>query len=287
MKASKILLSGILFQTIVVGVFGQKPPVKVDLTSHGNALNATFYSASATKPGPVVILLHGWPGNADNPLGLALKICERGVNVLVFNYRGTYGSEGFTSLKNSAEDIPEAIRFLKQKSIVEKFAIDTSQIIVAGYSYGGGAMWAAALHFQGIKRLISIAGADMSVFIRMLTSDPQFRNNFEERMRKSSAEGGFAKVQGDISASNDSLISNVDYFDPVKNVDLLKNKEILFIVGWDDTTGKMEENALPIYRRLKEIKASNVSIIAFPDNHSFINSRDELAQAIVKWVRKE
>ena len=165
--------------------------------------------------------------------------------------------------------------------------MDTSQIIVAGYSYGGGALWPAAMHFRGINRLISIAGADMSVFIRMLASDRQFRNDFEQRMRKSSGEGGFARVQGDITASNDSMISNIDYFDPVKNADLLKNKEILFIVGWDDTTGKMEENALPLYRKLKEINAPNVSITAFRDNHSFMKSRDEVAEAIVKWVRKE
>jgi len=58
-------------------------------------------------------------------------------------------------------------------------------------------------------------------------------------------------------------------------------------VGWDDTTGKMEENALPLYRKLKEIKAPDVSIKAFTDNHSFINSRDEVVEAIVKWIKKE
>jgi hypothetical protein len=57
MNASKIELSIILFHTIVDFVYGQIQPVKIDITSNGYALKASFYSCAATRPGPVVRLL--------------------------------------------------------------------------------------------------------------------------------------------------------------------------------------------------------------------------------------
>jgi uncharacterized protein len=284
MKTKRFLLLLLLIQVFTIS--GQVKPDKVDLYSHGSLLHAFFYQNAEPGVSPVVILLHGWPGNADNPLGLAPKICAGGIHVLVFNYRGTWGSEGYTSLKSSAEDIPEAIRFLKQKSVAGKYRIDTASIFIAGYSYGGGAMMTAAIHYPEVKNLISIAGADMSVFIRMLRDDQQFRSGFEERTKKQNSEGGFSRIDGDIGTFTNEMISNVDYFDPVKNADLLKDRKILFIVGWDDLTGKMEDNALPLYRNLKKLNAPDVSITAFADNHSFVKSGDEVARAIVEWVSK-
>lgn len=260
-------------------------PIKIELKSKGSLLNAFFYSCTSERPAPVVVLLHGWPGNPGNPLELAPKICAGGVHVLVFNYRGTWGSEGFTSLKNSTEDIAEVVNFFKEKSTADKYSIDTSRIIVAGYSYGGGAMLVAAIHFPGIDRMISIAGADTSAFIRTLESDTQFRKNFEERLANGTKPGSFARIEGTAPEFLDSLFKNVAYFDSVENASILKDKKILFIVGWDDNTSKMEVNAFPLYRKLREINAPDVSIIAFQDDHTFMRSRDGVAQAIVDWVK--
>ena len=229
--------------------------------------------------------MHGWPGNPVNPLELAPKICAGGVHVLVFNYRGTWGSEGFTSLKNSAEDVAEVVNFIKEKSTADKYGIDTSRIVVAGYSYGGGAMLVAAMHFPGIDRMISIAGLDMSAFIRTL-SDPQIRKNFEERLANGTKPGSFARIEGNPTEFLNSLSQSAAYFDPVENASVLKDKKILLIVGWDDTADKMEMNALPLYRKLRELNAPDLSIVAFQDDHSFARSRDGVAQTIVEWVKK-
>jgi len=286
MKYYRILLFLFIPLIAIAGAFSQVKPDKIELISNGSLLNAFFYSCSGSKPAPVIILLHGWPGNADNPLGLAPKICAGGIHVLVFNFRGTWGSQGFHTLRNSAEDIAVAIRFLKAKENMARFGIDTSKIIVAGYSLGGGAAMTAGLHYPEVDKIISIAGADVSVFIRMLISDPDFRSNFEERTKKGVAEGGFAKISGNMTDYVDELISDIDYFDPVKHAETLKNKKILFIVGWDDLTGRMEDNALPLYRKLKGLGARQVSIVGFPDDHSFNGSRDEVAKAIVGWVKQ-
>jgi pimeloyl-ACP methyl ester carboxylesterase len=64
MKTFKFSFLFFFFMMSVSDVFSQIQPVKIELYSKGSLLNAFFYQGSAAKPGPVVILLHGWPGNA-------------------------------------------------------------------------------------------------------------------------------------------------------------------------------------------------------------------------------
>jgi len=94
-------------------VFSQVQPVKVNLTSHGSILNAEIYHVSTYKPMPTIILLHGYPGGEGDPLGLGNKLSSLGINVFVFNYRGTWSSEGEFSFDSSIEDISTALNFLK------------------------------------------------------------------------------------------------------------------------------------------------------------------------------
>lgn len=68
---------------------------------------------------------------------------------------------------------------------------------------------------------------------------------------------------------------------------LLKEKAILIISGWDDQQVKIENNILPFYRALKKENAQNIKMFSFQDNHSFKNSRTEIAQIIVDWIKAD
>ena len=63
------------------------------IPSHGALLNAFVYVAAGAGPHPVVVLLHGFPGNERN-LDLAQDIRRAGWDVLYFDYRGSWGSPG-------------------------------------------------------------------------------------------------------------------------------------------------------------------------------------------------
>ena len=56
------------------------------LPSHGALLNAFVYVAAGAGPHPVVVLLHGFPGNERN-LDLAQDIRRAGWDVLYFDYQ--------------------------------------------------------------------------------------------------------------------------------------------------------------------------------------------------------
>src|SRR5580700_11312410 len=73
------------------------------IPSHGAMLNALAYVAEGAGPHPVVILLHGFPGNEKN-LDLAQAIRRDGWDVVYFDYRGSWGSPGDFSFTHSIED---------------------------------------------------------------------------------------------------------------------------------------------------------------------------------------
>jgi fermentation-respiration switch protein FrsA (DUF1100 family) len=283
----KTALSIILVLFFVHSNTSQTIPVKIDLISNGHTLKAKFYPVGSKKPSPTVILLHGFPGNDNNPLGLAERLNNNEINVLVFNYQGTFESQGLFNLENCQNDIGIALDFLKQKNNIRQFAIDTSRIIICGYSLGGSMALTAAIHNSEIKNIISIAaGNDQAIYLKKMAADQAFRTIFEQRI--AGLYGPKGPINGDsIYLHNyfDKIIPDVNNYDLVINADKLKNRDILFLAGWQDNTIPLEEYIIPVYRQLKNLGSENVSIKAFDTDHSFGNVMDELTNSIVDWSK--
>ena len=103
----------------------QFPPALSILTipSHGVEMDAFFYLAGGAGPHGTVLLLHGLPGYEMNG-DLAQSIRRAGWNVLLFHYRGTWGTEGTFSQSSAIEDTTEVVRFLREPANVAKYRID-------------------------------------------------------------------------------------------------------------------------------------------------------------------
>lgn len=288
MKTRKLILSIILIGNSLL-LFAQLNPVSIDLRSNGNRLDAKFYHSEIENSSPTLILLHGFPGNAKSPYGLAEKIVKNGINVLVFNYEGSFNSEGSFSWENCMEDLGEAISFLKQENNIEQFEIDTSKIIVCGCSIGGALALTAALHNSEIKKIIAVVGGnDLSIYLQKMRKDPVFRAALEKRIVAATIPNG--PIKGDSAYIHhyfDRIIPNYEYFDITKNADKLRNKNILFIAAWLDTTVPMDEFIIPVYRHLKNMNPELVSIEAFETDHYFTHKREELANSISDWTKNQ
>ncbi len=102
--------------------------------------------------------MHGYPGNADSPYGLAERLSKSGINILVFNYEGSFNSEGTFSWENCMMDIGAALSFLRQEKNIQQFSIDTSKIIVCGCSQGAALALSAAVHNTELRNIIAVAG---------------------------------------------------------------------------------------------------------------------------------
>jgi len=108
----------------------------------------------AATPAPTIILLHGWGGNAELMLPLAQPLHAAGLNVLLLDARnhGRSDSASFSSLPRFAEDIAEAIDWVRKQAKGQ-----TDHIALLGHSVGGGAVLFEASRRCDIAAVISIA----------------------------------------------------------------------------------------------------------------------------------
>jgi uncharacterized protein len=138
------------------------PPGVVGLTvpSHGVEMDATLYLASGPGPHGTVLLLHGLPGYEGNG-DLAQSIRRAGWNVLMFHYRGTWGTGGSFSTASAIEDTAEAVRFLRNPANATKYHADPQRLVIAGHSFGGFLAGYEASHDANIAAVAMIAAVNL------------------------------------------------------------------------------------------------------------------------------
>ena len=285
-RISPLIMSLIvIFLTIYLPSFSQEPE---DITIERDSviLKGKFYKAAGDDNKPVVILLQGSPGNTYDVLGLGRALSMSGINAMTFNYSGSHQSTGTFSFLNCQADIGATFGFLHRPDVIGKFRIDTTAIILAGYSFGGGMATAYAIRHKEINELISIAGVDWGIFFDLYRSDPEMKRMLDSSIDNAIAAGIFRFETGylpkDIGSGQRVLDPS---FYTVKNAASLADKYLLIICGLNDTNITMEEYILPLYNALQDAKARNVQLSPFEDDHTFSLSREKISQTICDWVK--
>jgi dienelactone hydrolase len=282
----KIIL--LFLMTPVVAQNQATTPADITIDRGGILLRGKFYVSEGTGVFPTVILLQGFPGNESDVLGIGEKLSQSGINALTFNYSGTFKSEGKTSLTNSEADILAAYKFLHIPANITKYKIDTTNIVIGGWSYGGGMAMAYSIKHPEITSVFTIAGVDWGEYYEEYIRNPEFKKTTDANMVK--LVQLTEQIRFDIGAMPDEItkdgIIRIDsaYF-LRKSSRILATKDILILCAWDDPMATIDQYILPLYRALKKDDAQNVSITAFQDNHSFRNYRPEVAQTIVHWIK--
>jgi len=159
-----------------------KKPIPVTFESKGANIHAIFYQASGVEPLPTAILCHGFPGNNTDVLGLGERLMTEGFNALVFNYRGTWGSEGTFTMANSLEDVIAAVHYVKSTVAVREFNVDPSSIAIIGASFGGGMALLGSLSYPAAKSVIYIAGGDFGELGRIIQQSADFKRAIEKEI---------------------------------------------------------------------------------------------------------
>jgi pimeloyl-ACP methyl ester carboxylesterase len=257
--------------------------IPIDFVSHGSKIEGKFYFAVGEPPFVTVVLLHGFPGNEEDVLGLGERMSQFGINVLTFNYRGTHQSEGAYGLQSTLEDISAAIEYLHQDAAIRRFQIDTGNLILGGYSYGGGMALVYAASHPEIERIFSIAAMDQGEFAREYKRDLAFAEMMDaifEELKSPIGPIHFAD-----KAAIEELMQNPVPYDLRLKATILANRRILLIGGWDDPNVSIEHHVLPLYRALVDANAQKVQIAVFQDDHTFERSREEIAAMVIRWVK--
>jgi pimeloyl-ACP methyl ester carboxylesterase len=264
---------------------GQSDYVPITFESEGSKIYGRFYKADANLPATTVILLHGFPGGEGDLFGLGSRFREDGINALVFNFRGSWKSEGIFLLENSLKDVTTSIDFLKSSDISKRFNIDTTQIILLGYSVGSSIAILGSLANTSVKRIISIATTDFSVLAEMIEKSDDFRKRHQAVLDNVMADTTVIRSIGG-KATHEYLIAHKDDFSLVKHSKELAGKRILLIGGWNDHLTEIEDHTIPFYRALQKKNAQNVKILVYETDHFFTDFRKQLYQDVLDWIRE-
>jgi pimeloyl-ACP methyl ester carboxylesterase len=289
------VLSAALFSLLAVGgAFAQSAAITNDLLpdnaapaamqsfqlpSHGALLNAFVYIAAGAGPHPVVLLLHGLPGNERN-LDLAQVLRRAGYDVIYFNYRGAWGTPGSFSFSNSIEDTLAAAAYMRDPANAAKFRADPKKIIVVGHSMGGFMALNAAAQDPAILGIITISAADLGT--RGLKDVPErYRDAALKAVSANFAAQGLAPLAGCTPESLGLETStNAAKWNFVALAPKLATRPMLVITSDDGLARASDE----LVAELKKIGDAQVKAIHIADDHSYSAHRIALEQDVLEGL---
>jgi len=249
------------------------------LPSHGALLNAIVYVAAGPGPHPIVILLHGFPGNEKN-LDLAQTIRRAGWDVLFFNYRGSWGSPGTFSFTHSIEDTQSAIAYLRDPANAAKLRSDPKYIVLIGHSMGGMIAANVAAGDPEIRGVGLISAANMAG--RLL---PAVQANKQEealpRVTKGLAAEGLAPLAGCTPESlARELLANAAKWNLPDLAPKLSARPILVVTSDDGLADASDA----LVANLKKIGDTEVNAVHIPTDHGYSDHRIALQQTVLEGL---
>lgn len=260
----------------------QAQPDTLLFNSEESKVQGYFYNSNIPKA-PILIFTQGFFENEDI-WNIGSTLAANGINLFAFDFRGCFDSEGEQGLINSQKDIEAAILFIKSKEMMTKYEIDTTNIIVGGYSYGGHMSLLYAVNHPQIKRVISVSGGDLGIFADIVKSNEKLKKGYSDFFQSIKKPNG--PVEFAYENPIDELLQNQEYFYILHQINKLSGIDILMTGGLDDSVVDMEHYILPLYRELKKIKSVSLKTLIYQTNHSYKNVRDVLLDDIISWIRK-
>lgn len=251
----------------------------MQIPSHGVGLNALVYVAAGAGPHPVVVLLHGFPGNERN-LDLAQDIRRAGWDVVYFNYRGSWGTRGDFSFSHGIEDVAAVLAYLRQPDHAKRLRLDPSRIVLIGHSMGGFMTVQGAAADPDVKAFGMISGADLAVMYQQALG----KGSREAAVKTTSAglaEEGMAPLSG---CTPDSLASELaDHASGwlfQTKVGALKNRPAL-IISSDDGLAPANTAFADALRKAGDAR---VTTLHLDTDHAYSDKRTELSRAVLQWL---
>lgn len=242
--------------------------IELQLPSEGSLLQGFMYKANGSKPHPTLLVLHGYPGNERN-LDLAQDVRARGWNVIYFNYRGSWASQGEFSFRHCVEDVKNVVAYCRQNAA--KLQVDPNNIALFGHSMGGFVCLKALSEIPGIKKGFALSAWD--IYKNISTNSPS-----EMAAQEKEADGYFVLNKKSGKALFAAVLKEADFHNLKKIANPLAGKQVIML---DEHNENKELAAL--------FKSTNKNYFRYEvwnTDHSFTNKRKSLSALVIDFLQR-
>lgn len=214
-----------------------------------------MFAAGKSKK-ETVLLLHGLPGNERN-LDLAQELRRDGKNVIYFNYRGSWGSQGEFLYSNCIEDVKRVMDFFSTPENSERYRIKANSYVLFGHSLGGGIALLSGARDKRVKKI--------AIYSPFNVTPASLRNL---NPLKNYLDGCFV-----LNVDSGKFIAELkeNKFNLLNYKNELSKKKLLII---EDTERNKEW--------IEQLE--NFKYFLMKTDHSFSDKRLELIEKVVEWI---
>jgi pimeloyl-ACP methyl ester carboxylesterase len=252
----------------------------VQIDSHGALMNGMFYSAAGKGPHPVVVLVHGLPGNEQN-LDLARVLQRAGWSVIAYHYRGSWGSSGAFTVENSVEDADAVLAHLRKPEVAKAWRIDPTRMVVIGHSLGGYVAAHAGGANADVIGTALIAPWDPSVDYPMVAK-------LNETQRAAVAKANFNDIDGRLGAATGvefvkRLAEHGADWSLAANANGLSTRPLFVAIASHDSPDCKGINLRPA---LAKTAIKDLTLVEMDTDHGFEDHRIALELAVLHWISR-
>lgn len=250
----------------------------IQIASQGALMNGRAYLPPGAGPHPVVLLLHGFPGNEQN-VDLAQAIRRAGWAVVTFNYRGSWGSGGTFTFDGAVADGVAALAWVRDPANANKLRIDPARVAMIGHSWGGYVTASACAADAKLLGCALIAPWDVSADVAMVKDRTPEQRDGIARIAFDDVDGrltGFTARQ-----TVDAIADRGSTFDLAKHAPGLADRRLLVVVASRDGD---DCKALTLKPALEAAKAASFRFETIESDHSFNDRRIALAGTVLSWL---
>lgn len=238
----------------------------------GKSLIAGFiYRANGAQKHPTLLLLHGYPGNERN-LDLAQVVRSHGWNVIYFDYRGSWGSQGKFSFANCVEDVANVVAFCKKYG--DSLHVDTSNIVLFGHSMGGWVCLKALAQLPGIKKGFALSTWDIYGDFK----DVHAAQQLEARLKDPNAGAAYFVLNTPVKEIFQPVITDPSYYNIENDTAALAGKQIIML---DEHSGNKA-----LARALQKSNHNYFDYEVWQTDHPFTNKRVSLMNKVLDFLDK-
>lgn len=257
----------------------------VSIPSGGVRMNGIIYRAAGAGDHPIVVFLHGYPGNEKN-LDLAQAVRRAGYHALYFDYRGSWGNGGTFSFAGGLQDAEAALAWVRAPANAAKHRIDTRRIAVVGHSYGGWLALMTAAAQPATTCVAAMAAWNVGWAGNRFAAHPAEQARARDYFR-TTTDSVSGPIRGNPEAMVREMAEHAGRWDYLTLGPTLRDHTILLMAATRDSPDEDVAMHASLARALASAGARRVRTRTYEDDHPFSANRIAIAGDLVRWLRTD